>query len=168
MWKQLWIHQHCPLGWSEKHLFWEVQSVNVSKIALWYQDTVYEIWARPVRCKDPRNIVEVLKCYRGPFFQFSLILGSKRCARMRGFQIWSQKWNRTISNPLFGQKRTVEIWQTWLFCQFLSVFSSFLAKRGIKCHPISILRPDLESPLLAHLSDAKIKENRKFYFLAPL
>ena len=33
----------CTLGWSEKHIFWKVQSGNVSKAALWYQNTVYEI-----------------------------------------------------------------------------------------------------------------------------
>ena len=33
----------CVLGWSEKHLFGKVQSGYVSKVALWYQNTVYEI-----------------------------------------------------------------------------------------------------------------------------
>ena len=48
-------------------------------------------------------------------------------------------------NP-FWQKKTVEIWQIWLFCQFLSVFDSFLAKRGVGCYLISILRQELKSP----------------------
>ena len=48
-------------GWSEKHFFKKVQGVNVSKVALWYQNTVYKTWAGSVRCKDPRKIVEVLE-----------------------------------------------------------------------------------------------------------
>ena len=51
----------CLIGWSEKHLFWKVQSVNVSKVALWYRYTVYEIRARSVTCKDQRKIVEVME-----------------------------------------------------------------------------------------------------------
>ena len=31
------------VGWIEKHFFWKVQGVNVAKVALWYQNTVYEI-----------------------------------------------------------------------------------------------------------------------------
>ena len=46
-----------PVGWSENHFF----EVNVSKVALRYQNTVYGILARSVRCKDPRKIVEVLE-----------------------------------------------------------------------------------------------------------
>ena len=35
--------------------------VNVSKVALRYQNAVSEILARSVRCKDPCKIVEVLE-----------------------------------------------------------------------------------------------------------
>ena len=55
----------CLIGWSEKHLFWKVQSVNVSKVALWNRNTVYEISARSVRCKDPPKIVEVMEMLQG-------------------------------------------------------------------------------------------------------
>ena len=41
--------------------FGKVQDVNISKIAWWYQNTVYEIWARFLKCKNLRKIVEVLK-----------------------------------------------------------------------------------------------------------
>ena len=44
------------VGWSENHFF----KVSVSKAALRYQNNVYEILARSVRCEDPRKIVEVL------------------------------------------------------------------------------------------------------------
>ena len=103
-----------------------------------------DLWGVRIRAKS----LKYWKCYRGAkkeYFQFSLMLGSERCTRMRRFQIWFQNWNRTIFNRLFGQK-TVETWQIWQFCQFLSVFDSYLAKRGVQCHPISILRPDMESP----------------------
>ena len=46
----------CTIGWSENHFF----EVNVSRVALRYQNTVYEILTRSV-CENPRKIVEVLE-----------------------------------------------------------------------------------------------------------
>ena len=64
----------------------------------------------------------------------------KRCRMMRGFQIWSQNSNWIPFDPLFGQK-TVENRLNRLFCKF----STFFGPKGVKCHSIWILRPDLES-----------------------
>ena len=47
----------CTLGWSEITFLED----NVSKVALRYQNTAYEILARSERCKDPPKIVEVLE-----------------------------------------------------------------------------------------------------------
>ena len=64
--------ESCVLGWIEKHLFWKVQGVNVSKVVLWYQNTVYEIRARSVRCEDGCKFVEVLEGHRGQKIRFSI------------------------------------------------------------------------------------------------
>ena len=41
--------------------FRKVQGVNVSKVVLGYQNSVYETRALSVRCKDPRKIDKVLE-----------------------------------------------------------------------------------------------------------
>ena len=84
---------------------------------------------------------------------------------MRGFRIWSQNCNRTIFDPLFGRK-TVKIWQFWLFCQFVTVLDSFLVLKGVKFYRISILRPDLESSHPGETSWPKNERKLKLYFLA--
>ena len=32
----------CPLGWTAKHFFWKLQGATLSKVVLWYQNTVYK------------------------------------------------------------------------------------------------------------------------------
>ena len=105
-----------------------------------YKKFELDLWGGMIRAKS----LKFWKYCRGHFFQFSLILGSARFARMRGFQIWSQNWNRTIFDPLLDQN-TVEVWHIWLFCQFLTVFDSFFGKKWVKFYPVSVLRPDLKS-----------------------
>ena len=69
--------------------------------------------------------IEVLKLLWEPiFFQFHFILGSKRCALTRGFQIWS---------PNSNQKYPID------------PFSTVCWPKGVKYYPIWILRLDLES-----------------------
>ena len=58
--------------WSEKHFFCKVQGVNVSKVALRYQNAVCEILARSVRCEDPRKIFELLEMLEGPKIKISI------------------------------------------------------------------------------------------------
>ena len=53
---------------------------------------------------------------------------------MRGIQIWPQNSNWKIFNTLFGQKP---------FGQ--NEKKTFLARKGVKCYPIWILKPDLDS-----------------------
>ena len=55
--KRNWFLLLCTAGWSENNFFED----HVSKAALRYQNTVYEILARSVRFKDPRKMVEVLE-----------------------------------------------------------------------------------------------------------
>ena len=71
-------------------------------------------------------------------------LGPIICKMMRGFQIWPQNSNPITFDPLFGQK-TVESRDFWKNPQKIFRDSSFLAKKGVKFYPISILRPDSES-----------------------
>ena len=107
-----------------------MKTANVSKIALWYQNIVCEIWARSVRCKDRRQFVDLLEIptIGGQTINFSIFFHFwiRKFSWTRGFQIWCQNWNRITFAPLFGH-RTVDIWQFWLFCQFLTVFDRFLA-----------------------------------------
>ena len=86
--------------------------------------------------------------YNGIIFMITFILVFKRYALMRGFQIWSQNWNRITFDPISGHE-TVENWQNGLFCQW------------VKYYQISILRPDLESPHEEHL-DTKMKGVKNF------
>ena len=63
---------------------------------------------------------------------------------MRGFQIWSQKWNRKTFNPLFAQI-TVKILIILGKSGKSLDFHRFLAQKSVKSFPIWILRPNLES-----------------------
>ena len=47
--------------------------------------------------------------------------------------------------PSFGKTKMVENWLYRDIVDNLPIFDGFMAKIGIKCCPISILRPDLES-----------------------
>ena len=90
------------------------------------------------------NVTEILKLIWGPknkVFYFPLNLGSVRCASMRGFQIWSQNWNRLTSDPFLAKKNCQKPTKYLI----LPVFDSFFAKKRIKCYPISILSPDSEA-----------------------
>ena len=59
---------------------------------------------------------------------------------MRGFHIWPQNSNKITFDPLFGQK-PAENRLNRIYCQLSTVFG----KKGVRCYPISIRRPDLES-----------------------
>ena len=49
----------------------------------------------------------------------------------------------------------------------LPVFDRFMAKKGVKCYPICILRPDFESSHQGDILDHKIKGDWKLYFFGP-
>ena len=48
---------------------------------------------------------------------------------MRGFQIWSQNWNRTIFDPLFGHKQS-KSGKSGYFASFWSFWTFFSKKEG--------------------------------------
>ena len=61
---------------------------------------------------------------------------------MRGFQIWSQNLNRITSNPFFENVKPLsQKMSKTCKVPFLTVISP----KSVKCYPIEILRPDLES-----------------------
>ena len=60
---------------------------------------------------------------------------------MRGLQIWPHNSNRTTFDPFLGQN-TVENWLSQVFCTCSIVV---FGQKGVKCYPIKILKPYLES-----------------------
>ena len=98
-----------PSGWSEKHLFGKCNVLISQKLPYdtktLYTKFEFDMWSVGIRVKS----LKFWKWYgvKKQNFQFSLFLGSERCAWMRGFQIWSLNWTRMTFDHLFGQK-TVE------------------------------------------------------------
>ena len=98
---------------------------------------------------------------------------------MRGFQIWSQFNSIPITFDLsFGQKNSKlaksdnssfsTIFPKLEKSDIRSDFDHFFRQRRVKCYPIWVLRPDLESSHQGNLSDHKMKGDWKLYFLAPM
>ena len=130
-----------------KTLYWRVQGVDVSKVFLWHQNTVYESWARSVRCKDGCKFVEALEILKGTrkikfsiFFHF----GGRKFRLDENISTLVSKLKSDNIWPSFWRKKLLKVknWQNGQFCQIWTVF---LAKKGVKCCIISILRSDLES-----------------------
>ena len=77
------------------------------------------IWVKP---KAGTNTPKFWFYHRGSknSFQFRSIFWSAELAKVRGFQIWSQNWNRMIFDPLFGHK-AIENCPNPVFWQFSTV-----------------------------------------------
>ena len=83
---------------------------------------------------------------------------------LRGFQIWSQNWNRMAFDPLFGHK-TVENCQNTGFWQFSIVL---WPKRGSNVIRFQFWDQIWNPLIMASSTDRKMKRNWKLCFWPPM
>ena len=95
--------------------------------------------------------------------QSPFILWSKRCASMRGFQIWYQNSKWITIDPLFIKKK--KRWKIGIMPDFASS-RQFFGQKGGQILSYLNLRPDLNPLIKVHLLDHKMKGDCKLHFLA--